>query len=156
MSDEPTRSCRGCAVVFARWDDYANPGSAVTHCHDCYLAKCRQRQNAANARKPKRPRRGLSEISRDKFLQRIRRDLLALTDPTCGICGGVIDPTDPHGVHGAAQLDHIIPTRAGGSEFGMHNLQLAHAKCNQRAGDKGYRIWRQHPMPRVDVMALAF
>lgn len=156
MSTKPTwpRPCKRCGVTFARWDSYKHPGSASTHCRSCYLAGVRERQNAARARRPPAPAR-MMEPGGLKWLQAKRAELLAKPNPTCGLCGEAIDPDDTHGAHGAAQLDHIVPVKAGGSHAD-HNVQLAHARCNQRANDKGYRIWRQHPMPRVDVMGLAF
>lgn len=147
------RSCNGCGVTFERWDNYAHPGSAATHCHPCYLTKVRERMARRDKRAVGNARS--AEPGSQKWVEAKRAELLAMPNPTCGLCGGAIDPADAHGVDGAPQLDHIVPVRAGGSHAD-HNVQLSHALCNRRANDKGYRIWRQHPMPRVDVMALAF
>lgn len=151
------RPCKSCGAMFVRWDNYQHPGSAIAHCHGCYLAKVRERMNAANERKRGGPvvKRPQPKPGGSRWLEVKRAELLALPDPKCGLCGGAIDPAATHGSDDAAQLDHILPVSAGGSHAD-HNVQLAHARCNRAAGDKGYRMWRQHPMPRVDVLGLAY
>ena len=48
---------------------------------------------------------------------------------TCGLCGEQITKRKE------ATIDHIIPLSRGGSDS-VHNVQVAHEKCNQEKGNK--------------------
>lgn len=54
---------------------------------------------------------------------------------TCGICGDPVDASlkYPHVMSGTT--DHIVPLSLGGSND-KSNLQLAHAQCNMRKGNR--------------------
>lgn len=49
------RLCQGCGIRFERWQWWEHPGSAASHCQDCYngRARLRQRQRASRAKPPK-------------------------------------------------------------------------------------------------------
>lgn len=55
------------------------------------------------------------------------RAILAASGGLCGICGGVVDASNPKAYH----YDHIVPLARGGAHV-QSNIQLAHAKCNMR------------------------
>jgi len=57
---------------------------------------------------------------------------------TCGICHQPIDPAlSVYESDDAATVDHIVPRVAGGThEDG--NLQIAHLRCNNAKGVRGY------------------
>lgn len=63
----------------------------------------------------------LSETSHRKYL--------FAKDPTCGICGHLIERLED------ATIDHIHP-RAKGGENAFYNKQIAHGYCNVRKSDK--------------------
>lgn len=50
-------------------------------------------------------------------------------------CRQVLDLTAPRGSATAAELDHIIPRRAGGTDT-IENVQWMCAPCNRRKSDK--------------------
>lgn len=57
------------------------------------------------------------------------RKYLFYKDPTCGICGHLIEKIEH------ATIDHIHP-RAKGGENALYNKQIAHGYCNVKKSDK--------------------
>jgi 5-methylcytosine-specific restriction endonuclease McrA len=57
-----------------------------------------------------------------------REAVIARDGYVCGLCGGVVEPTDVH-------IDHIWPRSLGGSNA-LDNLQVAHASCNLSKGNR--------------------
>jgi 5-methylcytosine-specific restriction endonuclease McrA len=47
----------------------------------------------------------------------------------CGLCGGKVDMTRQHPDPMFASIDHVVPLSQGGTND-LHNLQLAHLRCN--------------------------
>lgn len=66
----------------------------------------------------------------------LRRQVIAESDGTCGICGGGIDLTLSGRHRLGPQVDHIIPPAHGGAEHDLENLRCVHLLCNQRKGQK--------------------
>lgn len=46
----------------------------------------------------------------------------------CGLCGGDVEPDEVH-------IDHILPRSLGGPDD-LDNLQVSHALCNMRKGNR--------------------
>src|SRR5690554_1341661 len=44
MQNDTAKLCRGCGAPFEPWSRAVHPGSAGSHCRDCYNRKCRDRQ----------------------------------------------------------------------------------------------------------------
>lgn len=58
----------------------------------------------------------------------LRAQVIARDGYVCGLCGGVVEPTDLH-------IDHRVPVSRGGPTV-AGNLQVAHAACNTRKGNR--------------------
>lgn len=72
----------------------------------------------------------------DAFAAPVDRDAIWRRDSgRCGICGEPIDDTLPWPHKMSATLDHIVPLAKGGTHEPA-NVQLAHAVCNSRKGDR--------------------
>ena len=67
--------------------------------------------------------------------ERNRRKIIA-AQSVCGICGQAVDKGKKYPDPWAPVVDHIIPVSRGGHPFELSNLQLAHAICNNKKGDK--------------------
>jgi 5-methylcytosine-specific restriction endonuclease McrA len=52
----------------------------------------------------------------------------------CGLCGGPVDMTLPHGDPLAFELDHVHARSLGGPDHPT-NLRIAHARCNKQRGN---------------------
>lgn len=65
----------------------------------------------------------------------IRAKVLAGSDH-CAICGKPVDKSLPAHHPLAPEVDEIIPVSRGGSPYDIDNVQLVHAKCNQRKGNR--------------------
>lgn len=74
-------------------------------------------------------RRGVDPRKRrDKIPAATRASVIARDGNTCGLCNGTVEQQDIH-------IDHIIPvSRGGGNHAG--NLQVTHAACNLRKGNR--------------------
>ncbi|MDE0330130.1 MAG: HNH endonuclease signature motif containing protein [Anaerolineaceae bacterium] len=72
---------------------------------------------------PRKRDRGLREREFDALFRRDRGE--------CGICGLPFDMLNFN--PSSIEVDHIKPRAAGGTDD-LDNLQLAHARCNQRKG----------------------
>lgn len=67
--------------------------------------------------------------------ERNKKKIMA-SENLCGICGQPVDKKlrYPHPM--SACIDHIIPIDRGGHPSDIHNLQLAHWKCNRAKSNK--------------------
>lgn len=66
---------------------------------------------------------------------RAKRKIMA-SESICGICGQPVDKTLKYPHPMAPCIDHIIPIDRGGHPSDIHNLQLAHWKCNRAKSNK--------------------
>lgn len=81
----------------------------------------------------------------------------------CSLCGFWVYGHQPDGSPfpknspEAPQIDHILPQSKGGSLTDLSNLQLVHARCNQRKGNRIFEVEvevgpspkaRTHPVKR--------
>lgn len=118
-----SRACKTCLCLFeTRLMD-------AVYCSDpCrpYLRKNTQVRRDSETPAPKRQRTGRPYL-------RLRRQVLD-EEPSCGICGGGIDPNllYPHPLSGS--LDHIVPLAAGGTALDRDNVRAAHLYCNKSRG----------------------
>jgi hypothetical protein len=78
--------------------------------------------------------RSLYNDSIQRLSETSHRKYLFHKDPTCGICGFLIDKIED------ATIDHVHP-RAHGGPNALENKQIAHGKCNVLKSDKiGFTI----------------
>lgn len=119
--------------VLAYREKYA-PRAAERH-HEYYMAN--QERLQANARawakaNPEKVRESINQRKhrkRGNFVERVRRDILAVRDNwMCGLCGEPVTREN-------WSLDHILPLSKGG-EHSYGNTQIAHRLCNARKGAK--------------------
>ncbi|MBQ9008175.1 MAG: HNH endonuclease [Clostridia bacterium] len=66
---------------------------------------------------------------------RAKRKILA-SETICGICGLPVDKSLKYPHPMSPCIDHIIPIDRGGHPSDIHNLQLAHWKCNRAKSNK--------------------
>lgn len=71
----------------------------------------------------------------------LRRRALRELPLVCFACGKQLDPTARRCTPTAAELDHILPAAAGGTDT-IANVQWACHPCNRRKSD-----WRPAPSP---------
>jgi 5-methylcytosine-specific restriction endonuclease McrA len=160
--NEP-RECRRCGQLFDRWQDYAHPGSAATHCHPCYLTvlrerdqanaqRRRERQNAAAAaRRPPRTR----PVGRGSQAMRTLRAEVLRTATLCAICGEPLDRSPDAPRSRQPSVDHIIPTSMGGALLDPTNLRAAHIGCNSRHHLSLLKAVRHHNETRRVMLVAA-
>lgn len=76
---------------------------------------------------------------RDKNAQKKAREAMKRElrgdNPTCALCGLIIDMSLPHTSKWSFEVDHIIPLAKGGSNS-YDNFQPVHQKCNRLKGDR--------------------
>jgi len=77
---------------------------------------------------------------RDQLRARVLRE-----ESQCGICGGEVDVTLPHGMPESPEVDEILPVSKGGSPLDRANVRLSHRLCNQKRGAAD----REYPRPAV-------
>lgn len=98
-----------------------------------------QRRMAWDKANPERLRERMHSLRarrRAAFVEKVDLDNLWDRDNgTCGLCAQPIDLTLAWPHPQSRTLDHIIPLSKGGTHE-MANVQLAHALCNARKGNK--------------------
>ena len=67
-----------------------------------------------------------------------RAEVIERSGGRCGICGDVVDLALPWDDPMAAQIDHIVPLKQGGTHEAS-NIQLSHRTCNVRKGHREHR-----------------
>lgn len=162
------RPCRRCGESFLRWDTYQHPGSAATHCRDCYNYKARLRSNPQaqpglhsccggvmgeghTGECPRFPSDESTKLKGARW-QRLRSRVVA-EESRCGVCWLPVDKTLPYNDPHSAVVDHIVPRSRGGAVFSRSNVQLTHRQCNAH---KGERMWYRPPLtPLVDLQFVA-
>ena len=79
-----------------------------------------------------------------------KKRILATQD-LCGICGRPVDKSLKRPDPMAPEVDHIISVKQGGHPSDIANLQLTHAICNQRKGQRSVNDRAKEPQQAENI-----